>query len=101
MEASVAKNPSPAPKEYKSRASALKWCFERSRDRWKSKYKDLKANLKSSKNRIADLVKSREQWKLKAEQGRQQLASLAAEIAELKARIAAHEKKTDLGMPAR
>jgi hypothetical protein len=68
MEATAEKTQSRARREYESPASALKWCFEKSREGWKNKYKELKAIVKGYKNRIVDLVKSREQWKLKAEQ---------------------------------
>jgi chromosome segregation ATPase len=67
-----------------------------SRDGWKIKYKDLKATVKGYKNRIADLTQSREQWRIRAEGAGEQLAALEAEIAELRARLAALEgqKKT-------
>jgi septal ring factor EnvC (AmiA/AmiB activator) len=83
----------PTPKDYKSRPGALAWFFRKSRDRWKRKYQDLKATLKSSKNRIADLTKSRQQWRLKAEQAAQRLAALEAEIAALRAPVAAQTDK--------
>jgi chromosome segregation ATPase len=86
----------PNPKEYKSRPGALAWFFRKSRDGWKRKYRDLKGTVKGLKNRIADLTKSREQWRTKAEQAGQRLANVEAENAELRARIAeAEEKKTD------
>jgi chromosome segregation ATPase len=83
----------PNPKEYKSRPGALAWFFRKSRDGWKRKYKDLKATVKGLKNRIADLIKSREQWRAQAEQAGQRLGALEAENAELRARIAAAEDK--------
>ncbi len=54
-------------KDYTSRPGALSRFFRMSRDGWKSKYKDLKATVKGDKNRIADLTKSREQWRIRAE----------------------------------
>jgi septal ring factor EnvC (AmiA/AmiB activator) len=80
-------------KDYTSRPGALIWFFRKSRDRWKSKYQDLKATVKGYKNRIADLTKSREQWRLKAEQASEQLSTSEAEVAALRARIAALEEK--------
>jgi uncharacterized coiled-coil DUF342 family protein len=80
-------------KEYKSPTSALKWCFEQSRDRWKNKYKKLKATVKGYKNNIADLSKSRDQWRLKAEGAREQLSAVEADNDELRALIAGLEKK--------
>ncbi len=83
----------PNPKQYKSRPGALAWFFRKSRDGWKRKYRDLKVSVKGLKNRIADLTKSREQWRTKAEQAGQRLANVEAENAELRARIAAAEEK--------
>ncbi len=60
-----------------------------SRVGWKSKYKDLKATVKGYKNRIADLTKSREQWRIRAERAGEQITTLEVEIAELRARLAA------------
>lgn len=80
-------------KDYKSRTSALRWFFERSRDRWKNKYTKLKATVKGYKNRIADLSKSRDQWRLKAEQAGEQLSAREAEIARLTTQIAGLEEK--------
>jgi chromosome segregation ATPase len=83
----------PTPKDYKSRPGALAWFFRKSRDGWKRKYRDLKVTVKGLKNRIADLTRSREQWRAKAEQAGQRLGALEAENAELRARIAAAEEK--------
>jgi chromosome segregation ATPase len=82
-------------KDYTSRPGALIWSFRKSRDRWKRKYQDLKATIKGYKNRIADLTKSREQWRLKAEQAAVRLAALETEAAALRAESAARaeEKK--------
>jgi hypothetical protein len=83
----------PARNDYKSRPGALIWFFHKSRDRWKGKYQDLKATVKGYQNRIADLTKSREQWRLKAEQAGVQLSASEAEIAALRAQIAVLEEK--------
>lgn len=96
MEATVADvetTPTPAQKNYTSRPGALIWCFRKSRDRWKRKHQDLKATVKGYKNRIADLTKSRELWRLKAEQVAEQRSASEAEVAALRARIAALEEK--------
>ena len=68
-------------KEYTSRPGALIWCFRKSRDRWKGKYQELKATVKAHQNRAADLTKSRDQWRLKAEQAAARAAALEAELA--------------------
>lgn len=78
----------PTREEYTSRPGALIWFFRKSRDQWKSKYQALKPIVKTEKNRVADLTKSREQWRLKAEQTGKQLSALEAEIAELRTRMA-------------
>ena len=83
----------PAHKDYTSRPGALNWFFRKSRDGWKRKYQDLKATVKGYKNRIADLTKSREQWRKKAEQTSARLSALEAETAVLRAQIAASEDK--------
>lgn len=79
--------------DFKSRPGALIWFFHKSRDGWKRKYKELKATVKGYKNRIADLTKSREQWRLKAEQAAAQLAASETELAALRAQIAVAEEK--------
>jgi septal ring factor EnvC (AmiA/AmiB activator) len=79
--------------EYSSRPGALIWFFRKSRDRWKRKYQDLKATVKGFKNQIAAVTKSREQWRLKAEQASQKVSELEAEVAALQAQVAIQTKK--------
>ena len=73
--------------EYTSRPGALIWFFKKSRDNWKRKYQTLKATVKGHKNRVADLTKSRELWRLQAEQASHQRAVLEAENVALRAQI--------------
>ena len=89
MEATVEAPSAQTRKDYTSRPGALSRFFRMSRDGWKSKYKDLKATVKGYKNRIADLTKSREQWRIRAERAGEQITTLEAEIDELRARLAA------------
>ncbi len=89
MEATVEAPSAQTRKDYPSRPGALSRFFRMSRDGWKSKYKDLKATVKGYKNRIADLTKSREQWRIRAERAGEQITTLEVEIAELRARLAA------------
>ncbi len=92
----------PDPKNYKSRPGALAWFFRKSRDGWKRKYQALKATVKGDKNRIADLTRSREQWRAKAEQAGERLVALQAENAELRARaLEAEDKKKGATGPVR
>jgi chromosome segregation ATPase len=93
MDGNTESTPTTDHKEYKSRPGALNWFFRKSRNGWKRKYQDLKATVKGYKNRIADLTKSREQWRSKAEQAGERLSALEAETAELRAQIAASEGK--------
>lgn len=96
----TAQAPKQTTKEYKSPPHALIWFFRKSRDLWKSKYQELQASIKRLKNRVADVTKSREQWKLKAEQTNNQLTVLEAENASLRAQIATlAEKKKRPGRP--
>src|SRR3954452_24296604 len=85
--------PTPTREDYKSRPGALIWFFHKSRDNWKRKYQDLKATVKGDKNRITDLTKSREQWRLKAEHAGERLAALERENAALRAQMAAEQEK--------
>lgn len=85
---------------YSSRPGALVWSFRKSRDGWKRKYQELKAQVKAYKNQIAAVTKSRQQWRAQAEGTHEQLATLQAENAALRTRIEAFEKKTTRG-PAR
>jgi hypothetical protein len=97
MDATVETIPASTREDYKSRPGALIWFFRKSRDGWKRKYQDLKATVKGYTNRIADLTKSREQWRGKAEQASERLAALEAEIAGLRAQVAAAEEEKKNG----
>jgi hypothetical protein len=71
----------PQTSEFKSRPGALAWAFRKSRDRWKAKCKQLKADIKRHTNRVADVTKSREHWRTQAEAAREQLRVREAEVA--------------------
>jgi chromosome segregation ATPase len=93
MDATAELTETPAREKYTSRPGALIWCFGRSRDRWKRKHQDLKATVKGFKNQIAAVTKSREQWRLKAEQASQRISALESEVKELRAEAAASVDK--------
>lgn len=57
------------------------WFLGRSRDKWKDKYKKLKADAKRLQNRVNDVTASREQWKQEARQLKEQLAALQEQAA--------------------
>lgn len=82
-------SPEPTTKTYRSRPGALAWCFRKSRDLWKAKYQDLKVSFKRLTNRVADLTRSRDHWRLRAEQAQGQLAVLEDQLAGLPAEVAA------------
>jgi hypothetical protein len=93
MDATAELTETPARGNYTSRPGALIWCFGKSRDRWKRKHQDLKATVKGFKNQIAAVTKSREQWRLKAEQASQRISALESEVKELRAQAAASVDK--------
>lgn len=83
----------PKTSEFSSRPGALAWAFRKSRDRWKAKCKKLKADIKRHTNRVADVTKSRERWRVQAEAAREQLCGRDIEIAALRKRVAEIEAK--------
>jgi|ERR1700678_3128012 chromosome segregation ATPase len=93
MDATAELTDKPTREDYTSRPGALIWFFRKSRDGWKKKYQDLKATIKGFKNQIAAVTKSREQWRLKAEQSSERVSALEAEVTELRAQAAASADK--------
>ena len=61
---------------YKSPKRVQAWFLKRSRNKLREKYQELKRHQKRQENRVRDVVKSREQWRGKAE-------ALEARVAEL------------------
>jgi predicted nuclease with TOPRIM domain len=57
------------------------WFLQRSRDNWKKKYRELKAERKRLQNRVNDVTRSRESW-------RQRVKELEAENAVLQEQAA-------------
>jgi hypothetical protein len=101
MDATPETIPPSTPQDYKSRPGALIWFFRKSRDGWRRKYQDLKATEKGYKNRIADLTRSREHWRTEAQRAGERLAAAEAQLAELRAGIAAAGEKKRTAMAAR
>ena len=64
MDASTGKAPNA---EYTTPHRVQAWFLGRSRDRWKQKYMDLKAEAGRLQRRVADVGKSREKWRDEAE----------------------------------
>jgi chromosome segregation ATPase len=76
------------------------WFLRRSRDLWKTKYADLKLELKRVRQRVADVDRSRAQWRHKAEETLQQLQALQAENARLGAAAEAATNGGGKALPA-
>jgi uncharacterized coiled-coil DUF342 family protein len=93
MDATAELTRTPVREDYSSRPGALIWFFRKSRDGWKRKHQDLQATIKGFKNQIAAVTKSREQWRLKAEQASERVSALETEVRELRAQAAASADK--------
>jgi phage shock protein A len=52
---------------YRSPARVLARFFEKSRDLWKAKYKQLQQRIKALRTELRDLRRSRDRWRAKAE----------------------------------
>lgn len=79
---------------YRSPQRVLVDWFHRSRDKWKQKYLEVKAEIKRFKNRAYDLEKSRERWKAEATSRQRQVEALQAEVEQLKAQVAEIEDRS-------
>lgn len=64
---------------YKSRLKVLVAFFRRSRDKWKQKCKDVRAELKKANNRSRWLETNRDKWKAKARELEAVLCTLRQE----------------------
>lgn len=65
---------------YRSPARVLARFFERSRDLWKAKYKQLQERIKAFRTEVRDLRRSRDRWRTRAE-------ALESTIKELRAKL--------------
>lgn len=77
---------------YKTSHRVQAWFLGRSRQLWKQKYKDLKVEAKRLQNRVADVTKSRENWRTHAEHLTQRVEALEAQNAALQQQAAALKK---------
>jgi len=77
---------------YRSPLRVLVEWFRRSRDNWKQKYLEVKAEIKRFKNRAYDLEKSRDRWKAEATSHQHQLEALQVEVEQLKAQVMEREE---------
>lgn len=65
---------------YRSPARVLARFFERSRDLWKAKYKDLQRRIKAFRTELRDLRRSRDRWRARAEALERTLEELHAKL---------------------
>jgi hypothetical protein len=89
MDASTEKAPTA---EYTTPYRVQAWFLGRSRDLWKQKYMDLKAEAGRLERRVADVGTSREKWRDEAEELRRRVQELEAQTAVLKEQVAAFKK---------
>ena len=54
------------------------WFLGRSRNNWRRKYKQLKADAKRLQNRVNDVTRSRDRWREQAERQGQRVRELEA-----------------------
>ncbi len=73
--------------KYRSRPKQLARWLLQSRDKLKAKYRAVRVELKRLRVRVADVSKSRDQWRQRAELSEQQLRSMQAELERLSASV--------------
>jgi hypothetical protein len=72
---------------YKTSKQVQAWFLGRSRDRWKNKYAELKVQSKRLRQQVADVCRSRADWRSKAEAALREAQELRTQLAELRARL--------------
>ena len=65
---------------YTSPLRVLARSFQKSRDRWKQKYKGLQDRIKAVRTEVRDLRRSRDRWQAKADCLKRQLDELRSEV---------------------
>jgi predicted RNase H-like nuclease (RuvC/YqgF family) len=68
--------------EHSSPARVLVRFFEKSRDRWKAKYKKLQERIKAFRTECRDLRRSRDRWRAKAEALERKIEKLHTKLRE-------------------
>jgi hypothetical protein len=71
-----AKNQEGGKREYTTPAYVQAWFLRRSRDNWKTRYKQLKTDAKRLLNRVNDVTRSREMWRERVEELEKENAAL-------------------------
>src|SRR3954465_85053 len=87
--------PQPAAEKvaYKSPKHAQVWFLRRSRDLWKKKHHGLKVDAKRLQNRVADVIKSRDRWRRRAEVAERRLTQPEQQQALLRAQLQSPAEK--------
>jgi len=81
---------------YKSSKQALAWFFEKSRDKWKARCRELREKLQVKAVHVADATRARDAWREKAEAAQRHAAELEAQVAHWQAQYDVELKKTVL-----
>ena len=79
--------------KYRSRPKQVARWLLQSRDKLKAKYRAVKVELKRLRVRVADVSKSRDMWKQRAEFSEQQFRAMQAEVERISALIEPPETK--------
>jgi len=87
MDAPTGTDQQDKPSTYKTSKQVQAWFLGRSRDLWKKKYAELKVEFKRLKQQVADVCRSRADWRGKAEDACREVQELRAQTAELQARL--------------
>jgi chromosome segregation ATPase len=86
MDVPTGTDPPVKPSAYKTSKQVQAWFLSRSRDLWKKKYAELKVEFKRLQQQVADVCRSRADWRGKAEAAGREVQELRAQIAELQTR---------------
>lgn len=78
--------------EYTTSPRVQAWFLQKSRENWKKKYRQLKADAKRLQNRVNDVTKSREHWRDETKELTQRFPEMEAENAALQEQLAALKK---------
>jgi predicted nucleic acid-binding Zn-ribbon protein len=79
--------------QYKTPKRVQAWFLQKSRNRWRRKYRELKQEQKRLRNCVADVSKSREKWRQEVQELRERNKQLEADLARLRAEGSAAFKK--------
>jgi len=78
--------------QYKTPRWVQDWFLRRSRDNWKKKYAELKADGKRLQNRVNDVSKSREKWRGDSKELEERIRELESQNAALQEKLEALKK---------